>query len=412
MADDAIANSIMEMFSGQDAAPQAPPASEIVETTEETTSDSVEPEVPVEAATVTEEIEEITDPETPEQLLKGIVDPASSRGKQIWDSYQFTRQLAKPDTEGGIGHEPTIEDIKTYHDDHLTLNQILTDFETQPDLMFQGLVQINPEAAANLVEKLPDVLAALGDSNPHIQRAYGVLYDKMGKDLVQGMVAQAREHPNADMKKWLFSNARNLQYYITGGKEELKEDVISAPVDPFAAERQRLAAERKALEDQRKSRDEQTWNGFKNDLFGSLGKQLEGSFAWPKELKESLGGLSGPVLKDAMDRVRAAVGKSAVARQELDMVMSQAQRALRSGTNPSSAKEAFVKTYLKYARPHIAAVRAEVLKAGKIKVGASAPAAAPAKTATTVPSPSKAVKRNTGESYDDFAVRSIMGALQ
>jgi len=378
------------------------------------TTPVVAPEIP-EAAPVDsnpvdpEAIETLgeTEPETAEQLLRGVTDPNSSRGQRIWKGYTFARDLARSESEGGIGHEPSVEDVKLYHDNHLTFNRMLDDFEAQPGIMFAGLTKVNPEAAAKMVTELPQLLDALADREPHLAAAQEKLYHAIGKNTVQGILELGREATADTTKKWYFELARNLNYFLTGGKETLSEDVLSAPVDPLAGERATLEQERRQLEEESRRRNAGVWNGFRNDLFGALDTQLGETFSWPSEMKSS------PFFEDvssrAMESVRKAVGQSNIARQELEGIMGRAQRIMRAGGDPSSEKQAFIQTYFKYARPHVARIRADYIKrAGITKpVTSSAP---PATAAHVSPSPSKPV-RDPKEDYDAFASRVLNQAL-
>ena len=102
--------------------PEAQPAAPTPVATPEPAA--VEPPTPVETPVETAPPETvIEDPDTPEQLLGGVLDPNSTRGQKIWHAYSLVRDLVKPEAEGGIGHEPTVEDVRAYHGNHLTLTQ-------------------------------------------------------------------------------------------------------------------------------------------------------------------------------------------------------------------------------------------------------------------------------------------------
>jgi len=424
MPDEAMMTTLLGALGGTE-----PPAAEVPPvTTEEPVAapvaEEAEPAAPVEepvAEPPVEEALEETEPETPEALLKGVIDPNSSRGKQIWDGYRFTKSLAEPPKEdgtGGIGHIPTVDDIKTYHLDHITLGQMLDEFETNPAAMIAGLSNVNMEATVQLIQELPSVLDQLSQNSPQIAKAYEGLYTKVVDDLVNGFLAQYRSAEDPDTKKWYFATARNIRYFVTNGQKQLTEAEAMGrkpEVDPYAEERARIEAEKKTLRDQALAREENIWKGFRGATFKELDKAMEQACAWPKELKEQLGRAAEPTLRDAENRVYNAVKGSPVAQQELSLLFKRAQRAIATGGNLDAYKAQIVKTYMKYAAPVVAKVRAETLKDFSFKATTSQPTkkaatGTPAKAATTVPSPSTP-KRQKGETYDDFAMRTIGNAL-
>lgn len=394
--------------------PEAQPAAPTPVATPEPAA--VEPPTPVETPVETAPPETvIEDPDTPEQLLGGVLDPNSTRGQKIWHAYSLVRDLVKPEAEGGIGHEPTVEDVRAYHGNHLTLTQMLSDFETQPDRFLSGMASVNPEAAAQMVLDLPKVLDQMAIENPHMAKAQEGLYEAVNEATVTGLVDLAKGS-TGDMQKFYFNLAKNLKYFISGGKVTLQDSILAEPLDPLANERRQLEAREQRLRDQEGQRAARMWDGFRNELFSGLDNKLSDTFAWPKEIQENF--YFGDLSARKMAEVRAAVGNSSVARSELDAIMGRAQAQLRAGQNVSGTMQQFQQTYLKYARPHIARIRAEVLsKAGVVKPAATAartgqqtPAPAATSAVTTPPSLKPEMKK-PGEGFDDYATRVLNQAL-
>ena len=292
---------------------------------------------------------------------------------------------------------------------------MLSDFETQPDRFLSGMASVNPEAAAQMVLDLPKVLDQMAIENPHMAKAQEGLYEAVNEATVTGLVDLAKGS-TGDMQKFYFNLAKNLKYFISGGKVTLQDSILAEPLDPLANERRQLEAREQRLRDQEGQRAARMWDGFRNELFSGLDNKLSDTFAWPKEIQENF--YFGDLSARKMAEVRAAVGNSSVARSELDAIMGRAQAQLRAGQNVSGTMQQFQQTYLKYARPHIARIRAEVLsKAGVVKPAATAartgqqtPAPAATSAVTTPPSLKPEMKK-PGEGFDDYATRVLNQAL-
>jgi len=298
--------------------------------------DTQEPqETPVEVTvteTVEEPLDEFMEAETPEQLFKGITDPNSPRLQQAWDAYKFAVQLAKSPEEGGIGHEPTIEDIRQYHDDHVTITEMITDFETNPAKFMTGMTRVNPLAMAQMVESIPDIIDNVASAAPEIQAAYSKLSNKIANNLVEDLLDKARAYAesNPEAKKWYFLTARNLKYFLSDGTVKLDDGAMkaSAPVDPFAEERARLKAEREEIENERRTRASESWKGFINSAVTEVESKVIEGFAWPDELKAKHGSFMDTLNKDALTRVKQSIGNIPIAKQEKSVANSDKQTEL------------------------------------------------------------------------------------
>lgn len=375
----------------------------------ETPTEPVVETAPVEIQPETEFVEA----ETPEQLFTGVLDPNSTRGQKIWHAYKMVTDLIKPETEGGIGHEPTVEDIRNYHGDHLTLTQMLDDFEAQPESFLSGMTKVNPEAAAVMIENLPAFLDRAAVADPHLARAQETLYTQVNNATVDGLLDLAKGS-TGDMQKFYFNLAKNLKYFITGGKVTLQDTVLAEPLDPLANERKQLQAREERLNAEDRARAERQWTGFKQEVFTGLDNKLKDAFGWPEDLQKQY--FFDDLVTQKMATVRRAVGESTVARSELDSIMRRAQAQLRAGQNVSQTMQQFQNTYLKYARPHIVKIRAEVLSKAGIKPAATAvkpgqKTPSPAATTMLTPPSSVPAKKNPGESFGDYAARVLSESL-
>lgn len=367
-----------------------------------------------------ETLDEFSEAETPEQLFRGITDPNSPRLQQAWDAYKFAVQLAKSPEEGGIGHEPTIEDIRQYHDDHVTITEMITDFETNPAKFMTGMTRVNPMAMAQMVESIPDIIDNVASAAPEIQAAYTRLSNKIANNLVEDLLDKARAYAesNPEAKKWFFATARNLKYFLSDGTVKLDDGAMkaSAPIDPFAEERARLKAEREEIENERRMRTSESWKGFINSAVTEVESKVIEGFAWPDELKAKHGSFMDTLNKDALTRVKQSIGNIPIAKQELDAIVAKA-RINFNRIDPNQTKAEFTKTFLKYARPVISRVRQEVLKQSGIslkprQIVPATTGVIPAKATSVAPTPSQPQARKPGESFDDFANNLLMGALQ
>ncbi len=232
-----------------------------------------EPEQPLDAATETPEGE----PQTLDVFLK------TPRGKEIYQGFKQLREYSKPVAEGGIGHTPTVEQIRDYYGayrDRILMDHDLSSGNPQQATQFANYVfgpqadgQPRPNAhvlAAQLAPTLarvnPEAYAAA--ANPFLSNYNTALWDRW---------AEAKT-PN--LKAALYQAAQMLHYDMTGQYKPVAElggaNGTQQQADPFAAERSALAAERQRIEQYHSEQQTAQARAMENHVAGIITQGFHG----------------------------------------------------------------------------------------------------------------------------------------
>lgn len=169
------------------------------------------------------------------------LDPATSRGKQIWADHKLLRALEAPPEEGGIGYRPTLEQIRGMAEDAKAHNTLILDLQSQTPThnihAINWLLRTAPKAFLDLAANLPPDMLKLAR-------------EKVLADEIQGLLEIARRYPDADdtrkHRTYWFQVANGLHYAMTGGQALDPQVLLQAPKPP-ESEAERLARRERAV---------------------------------------------------------------------------------------------------------------------------------------------------------------------
>jgi hypothetical protein len=241
---------------------------------------------------------ETDDGEVPAETLNTLL--KSDRGRQIYASHKTLREYQKPLEQGGIGHVPTVEQLRNYYStyrDRVMMDNDLTSANPQQAERLLSYL-FNPErgpGAQTVASQLASTLAKLNPetyataAQPFITNYAGALHDRY---------KEARDSGDEKLRNALWFAANVAHYDMTG--EWLKE---GAPAqngqqpDPLAEERQRLAQERSEIERMRSETYQRQDQGWRQQTSAKIGAAVMG------EIDKALGPLkatSAPMIYQAL----------------------------------------------------------------------------------------------------------------
>lgn len=184
------------------------PASDTESTSTTETQDKPQAEVnPYEV----DEGEDVT-PQTLNTLL------ASDRGRQIYQSFKTLREFSKPLEQGGVGHVPTVEQLRDYYStyrDRVVMDHDLSSANPQQaerlvNFLFDpkrgaGTHTVAQQLAPALARLNPETYAAA--AQPFIQNYAGALFERY---------QQAKESGDDKLRSALWYAANVANYDMTG----------------------------------------------------------------------------------------------------------------------------------------------------------------------------------------------------
>ncbi len=246
------------------------PSSESTESEQPTESESVpEPE------TTEQPVEKKPEPETnpyeqddetdvPPQTLNTLLQ--SDRGRQIYQSHKTLREFQKPLEQGGIGHVPSVEQIRDYYGsyrdrvimDHDLQSQNPQQAERMLSFVFDpqrgpGSQFVASQLAPTLAKLNPETYAAA--AQPFITNYAGALYQRY---------QEARDSGDEKLRSALWYAANVANYDMTGEWLTDKPPAMNGngQPDPLAERKAQLdqqAAELNQREQQEAQRQENNW---------------------------------------------------------------------------------------------------------------------------------------------------------
>lgn len=350
------------------------------------------------------------------------IDPNSTRGKQLWAEHQFYRKLTAPVQEGGLGHEPTLQDLSTYFQSHVTRQQIDGDLASGSVRFLEGFGQYQPQAFAEVLSKVPEFLmTGLGASEQYNQ-VFEPVREAMSNAVLNSVVDNymnaARTAATPELRKQFLDRAKFIaQDFLS---KNISDADLNVTTDPLEAERKRLADERKRLDESRMQEANRVYGIYDQRCIQQLGPVLkDAALTYLKPFENH------PVFKQAqrelMEQSVGFVDASPMAQQEIQAIRVRVQRAIQSGqANPQwlgAMEKHLTQTIMKYARPHMARIRVDVAKNFGLMKGTSPgqkrpePSRVPGTTMTTQAAVSAPPSREKGESFEDYGKRSLMSAL-
>ncbi len=259
----------------------APVEAEPASTTEATTSGQVESQAPADQAPAeTNPYEADEGEDVAPQTLNTLL--ASDRGRQIYHSFKTLREFAKPLDQGGIGHVPSVNQIRdyysTYRDRVMMDNDLATADQPSADRVL-GYV-FNPqrgEATNSIAQQLAPTLARLNPetyaaaAQPFITNYAGALFERY---------QQAKESGDEKLRSALWYAANVANYDMTG-----KWLTDAAPAngaanghakDPLAMRQAELDQREQAIHQQQQQSYQQQVQQWNQAVNGRIGQAVNG----------------------------------------------------------------------------------------------------------------------------------------
>lgn len=403
-------------------------------------------EVPADAAAATPEpenpYEQNPDEDFAPQTLKEIL--TTPDGRRMYANHKLVKELAKPFEQGGIGHVPTIEEVRNYagaYRDQVMMDHDLSSGNPQQAerLIAHLFSPQRGEGAQVVAAQIGRTLAKLANelqsSNPAQAQAYqqayvaaanpfletynNALWDRWTEMPGGAPGSEAQRHKEA-----LGYAAQVLEFDLTGKYRDptgkpAGQAQANPQDDPLAAERANIQAREQRLT-QYEQRTQQVEaqrisQGINARIDNELTVELDKALAPLKALYEKT---PKRYERDRRDFNQAVVKEIPKNQHAWDILQTHYADAVRS-RNPE-AIDALVKEYVKLAVPHIQALRKQFLEESGVAFQAQSDArhaelrSIDSKKALTngggagkVPNAGQPIVRRPGESQADFNFRQL-----
>lgn len=386
----------------------------------EPNSQSSDETLPAAAGAETETSETVeTDPLVEDQefaQLTTAIDPQSTRGQQLWAEHQFVRQLRQAWDKGGLGHEATPEDLRSYYQAHLTQTQILNDVEMGNPNFLAGFAFHKPESFASILTRVPEFLTTgPGGTDPRLVEAMEPVRQALSRATTESMVQEylntARQAATPEERKKWFDRANFIS--TDWLDKPLADSDLNVQKDPLADERARLQAENARINEHYAGLAKQQYAHFEKNVHDTVLPQIR-EFA-AKQMEPFKGAPAfNAAVKGLMDTAIATLNANPQAMNEINAAWTRAARGLNGRPVDEgwrkNAQAVVQNTILKYLKPLIYQGRSATAKEfGLLKTvakvtpqpvtGSGAPAAP---MATAQP-----VERQPGESFETYSQRSL-----
>ncbi len=360
--------------------------------------------------------DQVDDSEPAPQDLNTLMQ--TDRGRQIYQSHKTLREFSKPLEEGGIGHIPSVEQIRDYYGAYR--DRVLMDHDIQsgnPEQAGRLLAHLfNPQRGAGAQVIASEIGPALARLNPD---AYAAAATPIITNYSSALIDRFQSETDPKMREALWYAANVASFDMTG--EWLPQDSAQArpqqtQTDPLREQREQLNRQQaeinRAKADQHRSYQAAWQQGVTSKiatgLMGELDKALAPLKTLPPMIYESL-------RQKFHDQVVKHVPAN---RYAWDVFQARVKDARQTG-NPESQAE-LASEYLRLATPAITSLRKEYLQAAGATVLKQSDArhaelrsidqhkAATNGGAGTAPlNGSAPVKRLAGESQSDFNLRQL-----
>lgn len=153
-----------------------------------------------------------------------------SAAKRVWQTYQGIKDLEKEEKEGGIGHIPTPDQIKSYYDQSITLNMMLNSLMSRGigglNTFFGMLENFAPGTEGQVYQEIPNLLKNLND-----QTHYTTMKNFFVDEVLGELWNKASGAPEGEEKTgWV--NLVSALYYFRNGKKFDPAQGLKAPENP------------------------------------------------------------------------------------------------------------------------------------------------------------------------------------
>ncbi len=307
------------------------------------------------------------------------------RGREVYQGYKFTETLAKPTAQGGIGHVPTVQDVKTYFASHRDSMAMVNDVTSGDPARTERFFAHWLKPGAPALQFLEPTLAKMGGD------AYGAIATPVLSRYEGQLVNRWREAQDPGSKAALYQAAQTLHFDMTG--EWLPETAFlngngggngngysprsngngngysqnGQQSNGLSSEWDRLQAAQAQLRSQqdqiRQSNDTQWTGSLRSAEASALSSEVDRALTPLVKMK-----IETPEIYESLkDRMRAQVQSAMQSDGEVwQIYQAKVEQARRSG-NPEAVKS-IVKDYLSSAIPVIREKRASFLKGAGVVV--------------------------------------------
>jgi hypothetical protein len=354
--------------------------------------------------------EQPEEPQSEEDGLDALL--KSSRGKRIYQGYKFTRELSQPPqveqgniVGGGIGHLPSIQEIRDYYQAYADQLAMENDFSSGDEAAVQGFLEhwFKPERANSdvVLGSIPKVLSQWyqKEQNPErkrlLERAYIRAATPFLDNYRNSMWRRYQEAETPELKQAYYFAAQALEKDITGRYRNNPQSGQSAQPeqqDPtFAEERARFERERREFEQQRQAelaQQRMRWEAESETLRNQeLDAKLDTALEVLKSHKEK-----APRRYAAEKREFKELIMQDIERNQQAWAIQMALRNTAARTMDPRDREAAQKHFMRLAESAIINRRAQFLK----EIGASLPEASAARHASLQQTASKKAPTSSG----------------
>ncbi len=285
----------------------------------------------------------------------------TDRGRQIYQSHKTLRAFSKPLEEGGIGHVPSVEQIRDYYGAYR--DRILMDHDlssADPQQAGRLIAHLfNPQRGAGAQVVASEIGPALARLNPD---AYAAAATPIISNYSSALLDRFQSETDPKMREALWYAANVASHDMTG--EWLAQDAAKVqqqqPADPLREQREQLAAERAQINAERQQQYQTHQATWQQSVQNQIGGQLYG------ELDKALSNLKStlpPLLYDSVkqkfhDHVVKLVPTTN--RYAWEVFQARVKDARQSG-NTESQRE-LANEYQKLAAPIITTLRKKYLE--------------------------------------------------
>lgn len=375
------------------------------------------------------------EPKTPEPAAEAgqeeMADPdkeigallATTRGKRIYSSFKKDQMLAKPEDDGGIGHIPSVEQVKKYFVDHVDRQAMDADFaDARPESSERWIRHwftdpTKAESAAAVVERLPEVLAT-SNQQAYMRLAQPIV-ERYAKAAIQRFVEASQTARDEAEQQRFWVTAQMLHHDLYGryyepnqGQQQgqFQQQAPNAELEALRRERQQFQREREQVESERVTQFEgQIRSSLENALLADTAKALE-------PIKGRVADTIFDAVRERMQReIRDRIQRS----PELTNKFNLAQREVVRTRNEAALKD-LVRQYRQMALPHLQELRKGYIEAaGKAAVDKSTARHSQLQQAAAKTAPSastaqpvtrdirQALERHPGETQIDWIERQM-----
>lgn len=343
-------------------APSPDNAPEITEPETSEPEDATAPEP--EAAASEEEIDpyaDLDDLGDQTAIEKFLTTP---RGREIYANHKLVEGLAKPTTQGGIGHVPSVQKIREYFDDHRYTVALRSDFTSGDP------ARIGKFLAHWFAPDRPGAMAALQHLEPALAtfgaEAYGQIAAPIMTRYEKSLIDKYHSTPDQGLKDALYQAVQIVHKDLT--EEWLPESVFkngrAQPQNPerdqIASEWQRLnAAKQAAFREARTQWDSKLQSAEAATLNGEIDKALKPLHEMRAKTPELYESLKERMAKQVHESLRSDPAIWGLYQAKVD--------AARKTGNPA-AVEAVMKDFLALAVPAIRDKRGTFLKGAGVVI--------------------------------------------